>query len=418
MFDWINRLLNNGSRRGEVLIRSRTSRGGMPRYGFRTGRFASAYGKRSELHYSLILTMLTLSIAVLAVSSLVPDLVEIRSAALTLPLIWFVSLLVRVATQQLAIGEYSHDLATTLCPSGNMETDYEFLPRKAMLAYGVSGQLASLGLMSIGLVVHATLAQPPQEQISMWELLDFRGGWGSDAWATQIFWVNLFLMAINALPTVPFDSRALVLCFFCWRNQSTQNPQVFRSLGSFDSHLAATLFGVGSAFIVFGLWFDLEVAGWYAALAAAAYAFVASQWEYSRAADLEEQYTTSRTHSRVRRGAAALQSHLEFELDTTSEQDLEGLDLIASQDTGFPLEFHEDPSASHGFQSVSEAESFEEAEEGEVQSELLAGEVKVDMDIDEILRKLHREGPDSLTEGERQALLTASRQINQRRGSC
>ena len=54
------------------------------------------------------------------------------------------------------------------------------------------------------------------------------------------------------------------------------------------------------------------------------------------------------------------------------------------------------------------------AKDGEGQRSSSGGE----SDVDEILRKLHKEGVDSLSPDERQALLSASRQINEKRGQA
>ncbi len=406
MFDWLLRFGRRSAGRRSILVRRRLAKQGRPKYRFLPGSVVP----RSEIHFSLVLTLFLLSASILGMSYLDPNLAEIRSAAFTLPLIWFVSLVVRAATQQLAIGDYSHDSATMLCPTGNMQTDYEYLPRKAMLAYAVSGQLASLALISIGLVVNATMIQPSGEQLSVVELLDFRGGWGSEAWATQIFWVNLFLFVLNLLPTVPFDSRSLMLCFFCWRNQSTQNPQVFRGLGAFDSHLASLMFGVGLTSIAFGSLFGVEVTGWYASLAAAAYLFVASQWEHSRAEDLEDQFAPSRIGRRVRRGDAEYGSAVHFESDAAAP-DMDSVDLLSGEDGIFNPDF--DDTLALDAASLSSQRDFGKDDA----PENVATDEDASEDIDEILRKLHRSGLDALSDDERQALVSASEQIKERRGS-
>ena len=120
-----------------------------------------------------------------------------------------------------------------------------------------------------------------------------------------------------------------------------------------------------------------------AAIAAAVYLWVARQWESSRADELETQYTRMPTPSLRRDGPHAKRPHLK-------------LDSGAARPRATSVEAQ--PQVS-GDESV--------ADLGEPQSAAV--------DIDEILRKLHRQGRGALSSGEQQALLSASRQLQEKR---
>lgn len=365
--------------------------GWLKRFRSWTMQLPSSWGLgQAEIHSSLLITLSMLSGLFLFLSYFRPGFAELRTAALSLPVVWIVSLAVRIAAQQLAIGEFSNDTETMVGPSGNLQTDYEYLPSKAVLAYSVSGQLASLGLVSLGLIVGAAMTSPASTSLTMSQLFDLHGGWGSRAWATQIMWVNIFLFGLHCLPTVPFDMRASVFAFFNRRSRNAQEPFVFRRIASFDSHLAAVMFGVGCAAVALGWAFGREVVGWYAAFAAAVYLFVASQWEAARAEELEEQYAPTPTRLTRHDSAARLATHLRLEASGGEE--------VEEQSE----------------EAIERATPVAGAKDGEGQRSSSGGE----SDVDEILRKLHKEGVDSLSPDERQALLSASRQINEKRGQA
>ncbi len=310
-----------------------------------------------------------------------PGVYEFQTMALSLPVVWTLSLAVRIAAQQLSVGGYSHDMVTIVGPTGNLSTDYEYLPVGRIFAYALSGQLATGGLILLGLTVNAAMLPTTNGVIRLDQLLDPMSGWTSQAWASQILWVNLFIGVVNLLPTVPFDLRATMFAIFSKRNRNAQEPIVFRRIASLDSHLAAFLLGVAGAVIITGIVLEREIVAWYAAAAAAVYLFVASRWEHSRAEDLEEQYAPIATRSiRARRVDAKV------------------------------------PKLSHGRQLDAVAELAEGAEQSA--DDLLnefAEEPVTRYDIDEILRKLHREGPESLSPSEQEALLSASRELKERR---
>ena len=351
---------------------------------------------RSHIHMSLLLTLGTLSGLFLCMSYLRPEWAEFRSVAVTLPVVWCVSLTVRLATQQLSLGAYFQDIECIAGPSGNLSTEYEYLPPHRVLMYGISGQLASLGLASVGAVVSAaTLAA--HSQVTDWHsVFDFRGGWSNVAWSTQILWVNLFLMGLNFLPTLPFDFRAVGYAWFAWRAKGTLEPTVFRSLSRLDSHLAVLAVGSGVTLAVMGSGQQQDIVGWYAAIAAAVYLMVAGRWEIARAAELERQFSP-----KIERVIRA--------------------DSAQSPGTALPLgfSFAPEPSAgvNTGFEQDSDGDGAQHWGSKAALDQPDAALVR-EADIDEILRKLHREGRLALTDWEHEALLSASRQLNQQRGAA
>ncbi len=343
---------------------------------------------QAEIHSSLFATLALLGCLFLGLSCFnQPSFSDLRSVAITLPVVWLVSLAFRIAAQQLAIGEFAHESQTVVGPSGNLHTDYEYLAPRHMLCYSITGQLASVGLIALGLVINAALAESPA---STAELLDLKGGWGSRAWATQIMWVNIFLFCLHLLPTVPFDMRASVFAMFSMKSRTAQEPLVFRRMAAFNSHLSAMMFGVGASAACLGALLGREILGWYAAIAAAVYLFVASQWENARAEELEQEYVPMPTRLTRHDNKQDLQPHLNFE---GNDAETAGAD---------------DEFIDHG-EARQAAEEFLGGYEGDLSAE-------TPPDVDEILRKLHREGPDSLTVEEHQALLSASREIQERRG--
>jgi len=349
-----------------------------------TMRLPSTWGLgQADIHSSLLLTMSLLSTMLLLLSFSRPGFYELHTVAISLPVVWTLSLAVRIAAQQLSVGGYSHDMLTVVGPTGNLSTDYEYLPVGRIFAYAVAGQLATGGLVLLGLTVNAAMLPMDNGQVRLDQLLDFMSGWSSQAWATQIMWVNLFIGAVNFLPTVPFDLRAAAFAFFSKRNRNAQEPAVFRWIASLDSHLAALLVGVACSAAVLSLVTHREVVAWYAAAAAAVYLFVASRWERSRAEDLEEQYAPIATRS--------LQ-----------------VKLVDAKVPRLSRDHQPDPVEKLAEAAERSAEElFDESPDSDSVSHV---------DIDEILRKLHREGPDSLLPVEQEALLTASRELKQKRG--
>ncbi len=354
---------------------------------------------QSKIHSSLLLTLAILSGLFLMVGATRPSARDLLPVALTLPIVWVGSLAVRLAAQQLAVGGYSHELDIIVGPTGNLQTDYEYLPANATLSYSVCGQLASIGLASLGLSVHAAmLPGGAPSSVSLPHLLTFHGGWDSQSWATQILWVNVFLFCLHLLPTIPFDMRATMFALFSMRNRTAQEPQVFRAMASLDSHFAAVMMGIGLAAVGFGWVLQQPIAGWYAAIAAAVYLFVASRWESARAEELEEQYQPRalrrpKSPLRAAGSGAPTPSHGES---------------VDEEPDWRTIYYDDAPSDAPPATDPREASGGESAEPT----------TPIGLDIDEILRKIHREGRDALTEEERQALLDASRRIQARRGTA
>jgi hypothetical protein len=199
---------------------------------------------------------------------------ELRTASVTLPLIWLMSLLIRVAAQQLAIGTHANQLETVVGPAGNLSTDHEQLDGVVMFSYAVAGQLATASLIILGFVVSASIAPVDQTALTASELFDFKGGWTSRAWASQIMWLNLFIGSLHLLPTVPFDMRALVYASSRIRNRRFTQSRIYQTLASMDSHLSGILLGVGLTCAVFQYNYEDIVTGWYGFIAASIYLFV------------------------------------------------------------------------------------------------------------------------------------------------
>lgn len=353
---------------------------------------------QARIHSSLLLMLTSLSILLVFIGLSRPDFAEFLPAALTLPIVWVVSLAVRVASQQLVLGESSIEMETTVGPTGNLATDYEYLPAPRMLFYAVVGQTASLALVLLGSVVSAALIQADGSVVVAAELLDFKGGWGSDAWASQIMWVNLFIAALHLLPTVPFDMRAALFGIFSLQNQNAQEPLVFRKVAVLVSHLSSLMLGVGLSAVVVSLIWRQEIIGWYAAIAAAVYLFVAAQWEASRAEELEEQYMPVLKRTHAAHPQRSNRPHLKFRPRAEGRDDRRppAGNLPATDDQR--LDVTGEALASDGFGDESPAEDAQGA-----------------LDIDEILRKLHRHGSHALSRHEQEALLNASQRLQAKR---
>jgi len=315
--------------------------------------------------------------------------------AMTLPVVWVVSLTVRIAAQHLAIGEDSLEFQTKLGPTGNLSTDYEFIRPVQILRYSLAGHAATLFLIVLGMVITSAVlpgGQTPNVTQSGWApsaaLLDVHGGWGSLAWASQIMWVNLLIGALNLLPTVPFDNRALLYGLSLLRRRANE-PSVLRSLADFNSHLAVFFVGVGLAILGLSILHNVDSLGWYAVTAVGVYLFVASRWERSRAEQLEQQFFPLGDASRVRHHRQTGSRHHRHE-PSEVVQDAEIPSHVASMDPAVVGTTAPRPERK---MHVSEAY------------------------LDEILRKLHREGTASLSIREQEALLTASQKLKEKHRS-
>ncbi|GAB5406604.1 MAG: hypothetical protein Aurels2KO_48350 [Aureliella sp.] len=328
---------------------------------------------------------------------------EMASVVTTLPLIWVASVAFRFAAQQLTLGEYACEVQFMIGPTGNQSIDYEFLPRSRLFGYAVAGQIAGLTLTCVGLlVVMATLGTSGTDW-KLHHLLDFRGGWSNGAIGSQILWVNLFLLTLHSLPTVPFDMRAAVFGFVRRGEPMALEPRALRCMSAIDTHLAAVFLGIGVACLGFGI-ISGATTGWYAFIGAAIYMFVAGRWEGSRAVEAEQQYTpmparelSLQRHQPMSREPIARGPHFEISRQPTeSELTEDSMPVDEIEDRDQALE-----------SLVSDTSDMAENEQVDPQDESL--------DVDEILRKLHREGAESLSEREQEHLLMASRELNARR---
>lgn len=340
---------------------------------------------QAKIHSSLLMTLFLLSFATLLLSVTRPTFAEFKPFVLTLPMIWVISLTVRIAAQHFAIGSHSLELETLLGPTGNMSTHYEDLPPRQIMFYAIAGQSATIALVLLGGLVN--LASIPADQsITIGSaLLDVVGGWSNRALATQIMWVNLVIALLNLLPTIPFDNRALLYSLLC-RGQFGEEPAILRRLASADSHLATLLMGAGSTLFVLSCITKEDYFGWYALIAAAVYLFVASRWEAARSHQLEEQYMpvlNVRQDSPERRPPAPHfgQAAKESRAKGKAVRDKSAEEIQAKQQDDITTE-----------ESTPIGES----------------------DIDEILRKLHREGTESLSIEEQEALLIASQKLKEK----
>ena len=363
-----------------------------------TMRLPNVWGLgHAQIHSSLLIMLAALSMLIALFGFSRPGFAELVPAAITLPIVWVVSLAVRVAAQQLVLGESSVEMETTVGPTGNLSTDYEYLPARRMLLYAVAGQTASLGLVLLGAVISAALIQSAGRVVVLAELFDLKGGWRSEAWASQIMWVNSFLALLHLLPTVPFDMRAALFGVFSLQNRNAQEPLVFRKVAVLVSHFSTFMLGVGMSTLLMSLIWQREIIGWYAATAAAVYLFVAGQWENSRADELEEQYMPVLPRSHASHAGLAKRPHLKFR--PIAEQ---------GKPRGGP------PGQESLTDSFPPAELSAEALSADPLAEEL-GDGLPALDVDEILRKLHRDGREALSRHEQEALLNASQKLQQKR---
>jgi len=336
-------------------------------------RLPSGWGfGQVEIHSSLLIALPSLAAVLTILSFTQSGMSDLRTAAVTLPLIWLVSLLIRVAAQQLAIGTHANHLETIVGPAGNLSTDHERLDGPVMFSYAIAGQIATASLIILGFVVSAAIAPINETALTASELLDFKGGWTSRAWASQIMWLNLFIGSLHLLPTVPFDMRAMVYACSKIRRRRVAQSHIYKTLASMDSHLSCILLGVGIAGAVFQYSFESVITGWYGFIAAAVYLFVGGRWEAARAAEFDEPALEEPAFMARRDPAHARQL-----------------------DSPFPTRSDFQPHSSH----------FPDPDASPAPA----------LDIDEILRKLHREGQDSLSVVAKEDLLSASKRLKNQR---
>lgn len=340
------------------------------------GSLANRYGlDHVYLHLSLVLVLLFCSLAMLLVSTTAAGYAELRIAAITLPLVWLISLSIRVAAQVLSIGSHDGKLEMVIGPTGNLSHDYENLPGPAMLSYAVAGQSATLLMGLLGLLVLAAMSPSPAHGLSLASIVDFQSGWGTRAWASQVVWVNAFLFALHLMPAAPFDTRALIVGWTRVSRPNLPSSRVHQLLALTDSHLAVAIAGIALTMIAMRLAAMESVLAWYILLFISIYLLTVSQFEsyQSQLADDFAQPPSPRSWQQ-RDPATSLTLHRR---QPAVASDYLVLDAFA-----------ETP-------------------------EIVAALDPVD--VDEILRKLHREGQDALSAFEKEALLIASRELQARR---
>lgn len=330
-----------------------------------------------EVHLSLIFTIAATSLALFLVGVFYPTLSDLRMAAATLPIVWVVSLLVRVAVQILAIGVAGNDLETVVGPTGNLSIDYERLDGPIVFSYAIAGQAATILLGLLGLMVFAALSPASPEGFQLYTVLEFQAGWHSLDWASQILWVNAFIAFLHILPAAPFDMRALIFGWWRIADRKASLSTIYRGLGSLNSHLACLLGGFGMAVLALDMVSQRSFAGWYTIFAPAVYLLVVSRWERSLASDIDDigpfdQH--SQEHQSELRRLASVRAK-------ASSANLAGMG--------------------------------DESDLIERRNEQPANDNR--LDVDNILRKLHREGETSLSLREKEALLSASRLLQAKR---
>ncbi len=351
-----------------------------------------------RFHPSTYAWLITLAVSMCLLASSSLSFRELYPAAISLPVLWCVSVLFRLSAQQFALNRDAGETIWLVGPTGNLSLDYEFLQRRRLLIYALAGQIAGLSLLAVGWLVQWATAEA--ESLALWQV-DFRGGWSNHALATQLFWVNAFLCGLHLLPTVPFDMRALLFGMIRGGEIAPVNPFVLREVSKVVSHLSAIAFGSGVTLLVLSAFRVVELP-WYALIGCAVYLFVAAHWEAARANELEQQYSplnhAGRPGSRQRRRRPT--ASLDLSSADSHLADIEEAALRSVEEDDGETSWHDEAS----FPVINQEESSRE------HSKQLKS-----LDIDEILRKLHREGRESLTDEEHSFLISTSEQINQKR---
>jgi len=337
------------------------------------GAFPARWGLHHlSIHLSALIAIALTSIVLLILASSSVANAELRTAAITLPVVWVFSLSIRIVAQRLAIGARGDQLEIVVGPAGNISNDYENLSGPNMLSYAVAGQSATLLVGLLGLLILAAIAPTPATGLTLAALLDFQSGWSSHAWASQTVWVNVFLFAIHLLPAAPFDTRALIVGWCHVSQPNWTSARISRLLAATASHLAVGIAGFALAMIATRLAAHEPVVIWYAFLLVSVYLLSVSQFE-SFQAQQEEELSEPLTRSWRR----SVQASLNLQRSSASYGDPDTDEAYTPPDNDFlphpPL------------------------------------------DVDEILRKLHREGQEALSVREKDALLNASRQLQARR---
>ncbi|MCC6511642.1 MAG: hypothetical protein IT423_21260, partial [Pirellulaceae bacterium] len=235
------------------------------------------------------------------------------------------------------------------------------------LAYAVAGQASTLLMGLLGVLVLGAITSSPSNSVTLANLLDLQTGWSANAWASQLVWVNGFLFLLHMLPAAPFDARAFFVGWCHVSSPTMSAGAIHRSLATTDSMIGCSLGGFSAAMIVTRM-ADMDSAAiWCVLLVVAIYLLSVSRIEQFQ----------------------ALQD------DELSEPPLPRVWRQRPRPVAFGNELQE----------LGEFDTFQAPSAHEV------------LDVDEILRKLHREGQDSLSAFEKEALLSASRELQARRQS-
>ncbi len=314
-----------------------------------------------------ISTLLALPLAGVVVS-LIPSMTSMDGrwsiAAITLPLVWVLSLTVRVLTQWFAVGSQD-EFELVVGPTGNISHDYDRLSGPNMMSYAVAGQSATLILAIIGALILG--ATPLSSGLNMSTLLELQTGWYWNAWASQLIWVNALLFAVHLLPASPFDARALYVGWCHISQPGVTEGYVNRSLATVDSHLGTAIASFSLAMICNRMMENQPAGVWHVLLLVSIFLLAVSHIEAYQAQQSDELLEPPTLRRKQR---PQLASYNENSFSTYSDFD----------------------------QDLLESPSLHEV-----------------LDVDEILRKLHREGQESLSASEKEALLSASRELKARR---
>ncbi len=158
-------------------------------------------------------------------------------AALTIPIVWLVSLAARTLAQWLLIGS-DVDFELVVGPTGNISSDYDQLTGANMITYAMAGQSVTLVISLIGFFLLGT--DPSSPGLTLATILELQTGWHWHAWASQIVWVNTFLFAMHFCPRAVRCQSALcrLVPYFASRRFAWDGAYV--TVGA-DSHIGRQL---------------------------------------------------------------------------------------------------------------------------------------------------------------------------------
>ena len=341
----------------ESISRLLTWRGALPRHMHLRG---------ISIHISTLLALPLLMAGIATLPTLTALDGRWSAAAVTVPIVWLISLSVRTLAQWLAVGAQS-EFELVVGPTGNISHEYDQLSGPSMMSYAVAGQSATMILALIGVLVLG--ATPSSPGLTLATLLELQTGWHLNAWATQLVWVNTFLFALHLLPASPLDARALYVGWCQISHPGISAGAVHRSLASADSHIGTAAASFALAMIATRMIENQPVGIWNVLLMVSIYMLVISQIEAYQAQQKDELLEPPTLRRRQR---PKLASYPDSAFSKFADFDEEPLEMLNPHEV---------------------------------------------LDIDEILRKLHREGQDSLSAFEKEALLSASRELQAKRQS-